>query len=99
MEGTPLAREDVAKVAALARLSFSDAELAALTAELAQILGYIEQLQQVETAGIPPLAHAAELTNVFREDDLLPGLPREAALGNAPSRDDECFRVPAVLGD
>jgi aspartyl-tRNA(Asn)/glutamyl-tRNA(Gln) amidotransferase subunit C len=45
------------------------------------------------------MAHAMELHNVFRDDVLQPSLPREAALANAPKRDAECYRVPAVLGE
>lgn len=83
----------------LARLSFTDEELDRLTAELVQIIEYIDQLSELDTADTEPLAHAAELCNVFRADEPERGLSREAALGNAPNHDDQCFRVPAVLGD
>lgn len=92
-----LTREETLKVARLARLRLSDEEVASMSQQMERILSYVEQLQQVETACIPPLAHAADLQNVFAEDICQPSLDRESALGNAPSRDDECFRVPAVL--
>jgi aspartyl-tRNA(Asn)/glutamyl-tRNA(Gln) amidotransferase subunit C len=63
------------------------------------VVGYVEQLNEVKTDGIQPMAHAVELHNVFRDDALADSLPREAALANAPKRDSECYRVPAVLGE
>jgi aspartyl-tRNA(Asn)/glutamyl-tRNA(Gln) amidotransferase subunit C len=94
-----LTREDVAKVALLARLRFSDAELDAMTNQLGQIVGYVAQLSELNTDNVQPMAHAVELSNVFADDVERPSLDRELALQNAPKRDDECYRVPAVLGD
>lgn len=94
-----LSRDDVEKVALLARLQLSAGELETLTAQLASIVGYVEQLGELNTDGIQPLAHALELHNVFADDIVHPSLPRELALANAPKRDEECYRVPAVLGD
>jgi aspartyl-tRNA(Asn)/glutamyl-tRNA(Gln) amidotransferase subunit C len=94
-----LTREDVAKVALLARLRLSDDELDRMTEQLGQIVGYVEQLQELNTDGVEPMAHGVELSNVFRNDLLRPSLPRDQALANAPKRDEECYRVPAVLGD
>ncbi len=94
-----LNQDEVRKVALLARLQLSDAELATMTTQLGQIVEYVRQLDELDTDDILPLAHAADLVNVFAEDQVAPSLPRERALANAPKRDDECFRVPAVLGD
>jgi aspartyl-tRNA(Asn)/glutamyl-tRNA(Gln) amidotransferase subunit C len=94
-----LSREDVAKVALLARLRLSDAELDLMTRQLGQIVGYVEQLQQLDTEGVAPMAHAMELSNVFRDDEPQPSLARDEALANAPKRDAECYKVPAVLGE
>jgi len=94
-----LTRQDVEKVALLARLRLSAAELDALTGQLAKVVGYVEKLGELNTDGVEPMAHAVEVTNVFREDVVRPSLPREAALANAPHHDDACFLVPAVLGD
>ena len=91
--------DDVAKVAALARLRLPDDELSALGDQLVKIVGYIETLDELDTDGVEPLAHPLEVTNVFADDELRESLPRDAALANAPKRDDECYRVPAVLGD
>ncbi len=94
-----LSREEVEKVSLLARLRFSDEELAMMTTQLGQIVAYVEQLNELDTDNVEPMAHAVELTNVFRADDVRPSLDREQALANAPKRDEECYRVPAVLGE
>jgi len=94
-----LTREDVEKVSLLARLRLTDAELDRMTPQLGKIVEYIGQLNEVDTDDVEPLAHAFEVHNVFAEDVLRDSLPREAALANAPKSDDECYRVPAVLGD
>ncbi len=94
-----LSREDVQKVSLLARLRLSDAELDLMTSQLGQIIEYVEQLSELDTADIEPMAHAVEIHDVFADDKVAPSLDRERALANAPKRDDECYRVPAVLGD
>ncbi len=93
----PLSRDQVAKVAHLARLRVSDEELDRMTAQLGAILGYVERLSEVDTEGIEPLAHAVERTNVFREDVETPMLPREEALANAPKTDGRYGLVPQIL--
>jgi aspartyl-tRNA(Asn)/glutamyl-tRNA(Gln) amidotransferase subunit C len=94
-----LSREDVEKVALLARLELSAAELDALTPQLQHIVGYVESLNELNTDGIEPMAHALDVTNVFADDVERPSLPREAALANAPHHDGEFYLVPAVLGE
>ena len=94
-----LSRDDVEKVARLARLQFSPEELETLTAQLSRIVEYVEQLSELDTEDVPPMAHAMELSNVLAGDKVQPSLPRDRALANAPKRDDECYRVPAVLGE
>jgi aspartyl-tRNA(Asn)/glutamyl-tRNA(Gln) amidotransferase subunit C len=94
-----LTREDVEKVALLARLRLSDAEVTTLTDQLSHVVGYVESLGELDTENVQPLAHAIEVTNVFRDDVVRPSLDREAALANAPHHDGACFLVPAVLGD
>jgi aspartyl-tRNA(Asn)/glutamyl-tRNA(Gln) amidotransferase subunit C len=93
----PLSTEDVAKVALLARLRLSPAELETFTGQLSAIVDYVAQLQELDTTGVEPLAHGIEVRNVFREDVRGPALPREQALANAPKRNSEGFLVPAVL--
>lgn len=89
--------EQVRWVAHLARLELSEDELGLLTRQLGAIVDYVNLLQQVNTDGVEPLAHALEVQNVFRED--LPGtsLPVDAALANAPDRHGNFYGVPAVL--
>jgi aspartyl-tRNA(Asn)/glutamyl-tRNA(Gln) amidotransferase subunit C len=94
-----LTREDVEKVSLLARLRLTDEELELMTAQLGAIVGYVEQLKELNTEEVEPMAHAVEVTNVFRADELRDSLPREAALANAPKADGECYLVPAVLGE
>jgi aspartyl-tRNA(Asn)/glutamyl-tRNA(Gln) amidotransferase subunit C len=92
-----LTPEDVRWVAHLARLELTDAELATMTRQLGAILDYVNTLQQVDTAGVEPMAHALALHNVFRADEPLPSLPTTAALANAPDRRGDFYGVPAVL--
>ncbi len=94
-----ISREEVKKVSLLARLHLSDEELDKMTTQLGQILPYIDLLAEVNTDEIEPMAHAVEVSDVFRDDEVRPSLDRDQALANAPSRDDECYLVPAVLGD
>jgi len=89
--------DDVAKVALLARLRVSPDELQMFTGQLNSIMDYVAQLQQLETTDVEPLSHGIEVRNVFRDDVHGDALPREAALLNAPKRNQESFLVPAVL--
>ena len=94
-----LARSDVEKVSLLARLQLSPAEVDTMTIQLGQIVSYVEQLNELDTDEVEPMAHALDLSNVFADDVVVPSLDREQALANAPKRDEQCYRVPAVLGD
>jgi aspartyl-tRNA(Asn)/glutamyl-tRNA(Gln) amidotransferase subunit C len=92
-----LTSDDVAKVALLARLRLSPSELATFTGQLNSIVEFVAQLAEPDTANVEPLSHGIEVRNVFREDKVAPSLPREAALANAPRRNEQSFLVPAVL--
>lgn len=92
-----LTREDVKKVAVLARLKLSEAEIDSLTTQMGKILGFVESLNEVQTDGVEPMVHAMELRNVFRADEARPSLPREEALKNAPKTDGKYFLVPQIL--
>lgn len=94
-----LSRQDVAKVALLSRLALSDAELDSLTGELSKIVDFVSQLAAVDTSAVEPLAHPLDAHNVFRADVVTASLPRADVLRSAPRHDDECFLVPAVLGE
>ena len=94
-----ISRQDVEKVALLARLQLTEAELGTMTEQLAQIVAYVDQLAEVDTESIEPMAHAIELSNVFRNDHVAESLPRKEALANAPHHDERGYLVPAVLGE
>ena len=94
-----ISRGEVEKVSLLGRLLLSEDELDKMTAQLGEILQYMDLLGEVDTSQVDPMAHAHEVTDVFREDASGESLARDEALHNAPNRDDECYRVPAVLGD
>ena len=94
-----LTRAQVEKVALLARLELSEAELATMTAQLQAIVGYVDLLSELKTDNVEPLAHPLDASNVFRDDTLRPSFDRAAILANAPSADAECYLVPAVLGE
>jgi aspartyl-tRNA(Asn)/glutamyl-tRNA(Gln) amidotransferase subunit C len=95
----PLTRQDVEKVSLLGRLLLTPDELDLMTSQLASVVSYIEQLGELNTDKVQPMAHAVEMTNVFRTDEVRPSLDRREALANAPQHDDECYLVPAVLGE
>jgi aspartyl-tRNA(Asn)/glutamyl-tRNA(Gln) amidotransferase subunit C len=94
-----ITRADVENVSLLARLQLSEAELDRLAGELATIVGYVDQLAEVNTEGIEPMAHAVEVHNVFAADEVHASLPREAALSNAPRHNERGYLVPPVLGE
>jgi aspartyl-tRNA(Asn)/glutamyl-tRNA(Gln) amidotransferase subunit C len=92
-------RKDVEKIAELANLKFSDEELENFTSQMNEILSYMDKLNELETEKVEPLSHPVEQKNVFREDLLKPSLKTEDALKNAPSTEDNHFKVPKVIGD
>jgi aspartyl-tRNA(Asn)/glutamyl-tRNA(Gln) amidotransferase subunit C len=92
-----LTADDVRWVAHLARLEMSSAELEMMARQLSSILDYVNQLQQVNTEGVEPLAHPLPIHNVFRNDVPAPCLTVHAALANAPDRRGDFYAVPAVL--
>ena len=92
-----LNREEVERIAELAKLTLSDAEKDMFQEQLSNILEYAEMLQQVDTTGIPPTTSALPLNNVMRPDELALSLPNDEALFNAPDAEDGSFKVRAVL--
>jgi len=89
----------VRKVALLARLKLSDAEVDDYASKLGSVLQYVETLNEVDTDGVEPMVHAVELSNVFRPDIVTESLPRSEALRNAPKSDGTFFLVPQILED
>jgi aspartyl-tRNA(Asn)/glutamyl-tRNA(Gln) amidotransferase subunit C len=96
---TPLRREDVAKVAKLARLSLSEAELDEFTAQLAQVLEHANDIAALDLEGVVPTAHPFGLINVVREDVLRASLSRDEVLAMAPDAQDGRFAVPRIMGE
>jgi aspartyl-tRNA(Asn)/glutamyl-tRNA(Gln) amidotransferase subunit C len=92
-----ITREDVDHVAELARLGLDAAERERMQAQLGQILEYVQVLQRLDTAAIPPTAQVIPLRNVMRPDVVQPSLPVESVLANAPAHEDAFIRVAAVL--
>jgi aspartyl-tRNA(Asn)/glutamyl-tRNA(Gln) amidotransferase subunit C len=92
-----LTPEEVAKVAKLSRLALSDKEVQMYSEQLGKILTYVEKLKALDTSKVEPMISAAADGNVFRPDEVRPGLKREDALKSAPAHDDEFFRVPPVI--
>ena len=88
--------EQVRKVARLARLDLSDADLGVMAKQLSAILEYVDQLKALNTDGVEPMAHAVPVQNVVRADVVQPSLPRTEALQNAPRADGRFFLVPSA---
>lgn len=92
-----LTREEVSRVAFLARLELSDDEKERLTTDLNGILEQFARLQELDTDDVPPTSHSLPLQNVFRDDVARPSLPRDAATSNAPEKRDGNFIVPQIM--
>ncbi len=92
-----LTEDDVRKVATLARLDLSDADITRMTSELGTIVGYIEQLSEVDTDGVEPIANVAGLQNITRADQPGTMLPVDRALTNAPHANTNAFLVPKAV--
>jgi aspartyl-tRNA(Asn)/glutamyl-tRNA(Gln) amidotransferase subunit C len=93
-----ITREQVNHVAELARLELDDAAVDKFSAQIGDILDYVDKLEAVDTKDIPPTSHAIFLTNAFREDEEKEHLDRESALKNAPDKEDGNFVVPKIVG-
>ena len=94
-----LTPEDVARLAGLARIELSDAELARLAPQLDVILESVARVTEVANADVPATSHAMALVNVFRPDVVTPSLPVDAVLAMAPHAEDNRFAVPRILGE
>jgi len=92
-----ITREEVEHVARLARLALDETEIVTLTGQMDAILGYVEQLNELDTAGIEPTSHAVPMENAFRSDRVTPSIGIERALANAPAQTGDCFKVPKVI--
>jgi len=92
-----LTTEEVRHIALLARLGLSDEEVEKFRSQLSDIMVNFEALEQVDTTGLPPTSQSVSLANVYRPDEPLPSLPVAEVLANAPAREENSFKVNAVL--
>ena len=92
-----LSLAQVEHVAQLAQLALTDEEKELFREQLSSILGHAERLRELDTSDIPPTASVLPLENVMREDRILPSLPVDEVLANAPASEDGCFQVPVIL--
>ncbi|PLS78785.1 MAG: Asp-tRNA(Asn)/Glu-tRNA(Gln) amidotransferase GatCAB subunit C [Chloroflexi bacterium] len=92
-----LTMEDVRKVALLARLRLDDEELQRMQQQLSSILDYMQVLQEVDVADVPPTAQVTDVVNVMRPDEVRPSLPLEDVLANAPAHEGGYFKVKPVF--
>jgi aspartyl-tRNA(Asn)/glutamyl-tRNA(Gln) amidotransferase subunit C len=92
-----LSEKDVQYVAKLSRLEITPEETAKYTQQLANILGYVEQLNKLDTANVEPLTHPLDVKNVFRPDEVRPSLTQPEVLSNAPEPQSGHFKVPKIM--
>jgi len=94
-----ITRDEVAHLARLSRLALTEEELERFAGQLDVIIAAVARVQEVAAVDIPPTTHAADLSNVFREDVVVPPLGAEAALAQAPAAEQGRFRVPRILAE
>ena len=95
-----LTREEVERIAALASLELSEAEVETFARQLGEILEYARRVQQIDTAGVAPTSHGVSTPPLDRPDEPRPSLDRDTVLAAAPdaAADAGLFRVPRVIG-
>lgn len=94
-----ITEEDVRHVAKLARLDLTDAEVELFAGQLAAVLEHAEDVEALDTEGVPPTAHPLPLRNVLRDDVPGDSVDRDEVLAMAPAAEDGRFRVPRILGE
>lgn len=92
-----ITRKEVEHVAKLARLALKEEEMEQFTDQLSDILTYVEKLNELDTRDVEPTSHVLPVKIFLREDELSASIERQRALGNAPDRTEEFFRVPKVI--
>ena len=93
-----ISRDEVAYIAGLSRLLLSPEEEERMTRDLGKILGFVKKLQEVDTTGIQPTAHASPIATPLRADEVADVMDSGLALSNAPAREGTAFSVPKVIG-
>lgn len=92
-----ITRDDVERVAGLARLALDEHEILRATAQLDAILGYVAQLGELDTTDVEPTSHALPLRTPLREDRAVAPMSPDLAVANAPQREGSAFVVPLVI--
>jgi aspartyl-tRNA(Asn)/glutamyl-tRNA(Gln) amidotransferase subunit C len=90
-----IAREEVLHVARLARLELAEQEIEPMARELSAVLDHIAKIAELDLEGVPPTSHVVEVSGALRADEPRPCLPREVALAQAPSVEEDGFLVPS----
>ena len=91
--------DEVARLAGLARIALTPKEVERLAGELAVIADAVAKVSEVATPDVPATSHPIPLTNVWREDVVVPTLDRDEVLASAPAAQDGKFLVPQILGE
>ncbi len=94
-----LSRDEVAKLAALARIEMTESELVELSSQFGMILDAVARVQEVDLEGVKATSHPQPIENIARPDVVQPSLTPEEALSGAPAQEDQRFRVPQILGE
>jgi len=89
--------EMVLRIAELAKLEFNETELAEIKQDLKRMIDFVDQLNEVDTAGVDPLIFVSPETNTWRQDEAHITITQAQALGNAPKKDSDYFKVPKVI--
>ncbi|MDD9300881.1 MAG: Asp-tRNA(Asn)/Glu-tRNA(Gln) amidotransferase subunit GatC [Desulfobacter sp.] len=92
-----ISKDEIEKIALLARLDIDEDLKETLSGQLSHILDYIDTLQSVDVDGVTPVSGAAFMNNVLREDEVVPSPGPDVTLANAPERDDDFYVVPRVV--
>lgn len=92
-----ISKEQVLHVAKLARLNLTDSKAEKLSLDMESIIGFADKLNELDTEGVVPTAHAIPVSNAFREDEVVPSYDNALIIQNAPHAEDGCFVVPRVV--
>ncbi len=92
-----ISKEEVEKVASLARLELSPAEVELMAEQMGTVLGYVAKLDEIDATNIKPTTHVLDIDNSFREDVMHPSLTQAEALANGPDQNGEAFVVPKII--
>jgi len=92
-----LDQQQIKHIASLARLGLSDDDIEMFSIQLSDVLDNFDILEQIDTTNVQPVAQIISLQNVFREDNVESSVPQSVILGNAPMKENECFKVQTIL--